>query len=68
MQVVGHEAVGMDGEVACCGGFADDFKHAIAEVGITEIGATLPAAERYEDGGMAAIIPGIKTDSFPVQH
>lgn len=66
--MIGHEAVGMDREVARCGGFAEDLEYAIGKVSVAEIGATLPAAERYEHGDMTTIVFEGKTDGLPGGH
>jgi len=68
MKVVGHEAVGVNGEITSRSSFAEDIDQQIAKIGVTEIGPTLRAAERYEDGDVPAIVVVQKTDGFPGRH
>ena len=68
MQVIWHETVGVEGEIASCGGITKEFEGRVGEGMICEIGTAAVAAEGYEDGGLAGIVFGVEADDFAGVH
>ena len=68
MKMIGHEAVGVDGEVTSCSGFAENLKRGITQVGVSEVATSLVAAESQEDGDLAEIVFGIEANRFASEH
>jgi len=68
MEMVGHEAVGVDCEIAGGGGFAEEFERGVGDGVIREVGAAAMAAESCEDGGLAGIVLGVEADDFTGVH
>jgi len=68
MEMIWHETVGVEGDIARGGGFAEDFEGRVGEGMICEIGTAAMAAESCEDGGLAEIVFGVEADDFTGVH
>ena len=68
VDVVGHETVGMDGEISSGGGFAQEFENAVAESRVGKAWPAAMAAERYEDSDLADIVFEFEANCFTEVH
>ena len=68
MQVIWHETVGVEGEIASCGGIAEEFERGVGDGMIREVGTTAMAAESYEDGGLAGVVFWFEADDLTRVH
>jgi hypothetical protein len=66
--MVGHEAVGVEGEIARGGGFAEEFEGGVSDGMIREVGTAAMAAECNKDGGLAGIVFRAEADDSTGVH